>query len=366
MAGHNSLELEIHHLFQEGYDLEAICLEVIGRYDKSDIISPSEIESVSHFLMTAGRIDLLFRFYLKGLRKKSLAIFPWGYFAEAVLQLAPAHESQSEFGISEELLDLIEAGLEQQTQEQSCFKSPLLTKTIPEVASRLEKLNNSFALKQLELKSQLMTQLNQHRLYQLVDQEEQTLLELIRIFPNDLEVKLLHQAHLEKKADDILSRIKFSTTPNQTSTARYKTEYQTAEAQKEIDDLSENLWLIAQQLQSSSPDQISHLALMAFQTELYELSLKIIELSPKNHSVDWLKAEILLESGRYLDLLNHIEALEKEPLTVDATFGSVYMKAQAYYGLGQKQMAINLLESLVQRSPFYRSTEALLHEWKNS
>ena len=52
--------------------------------------------------------------------------------------------------------------------------------------------------------------------------------------------------------------------------------------------------------------------------------------------------------------------------TPDATYGALYLKAQAYFGLGQKEMAIQLLESLSAKVHSYRSTEALIHEWKNS
>ena len=79
-----------------------------------------------------------------------------------------------------------------------------------------------------------------------------------------------------------------------------------------------------------------------------------------------LKAEILFESGRFLDLLKHVEHIEKDlSISPESTYGAVYLKAQAYHGLGQKDLAIQMLESLSQIRPSYRSTEALLHQWRS-
>ena len=381
MAGNNSLELDIHKLFEDGNDLETICYEVIAKYEKSDVISPSEIESVSHFLMTAGRIDLLFKFYLKSLRKNSLALFPWGYFTEAVLQLANAAQSKSTFLGGEDtnasasennlmnqtLLDLIEMGALEQNQEQSCIRSPLLVHSIPDIALRLERTNNSYALEKLRLKAKLMSELNQQRLYQTADQEEKTLQQLIKIFPDDAEIKLLHQAHLEKKADEILIRIRSMPVPSSSGRhpSSYRATWSSEESLEQIAQMSTQLRALAEKLVNTGPEQIQHLAMMAFQTELYELSLELLQMCPTSFSTDWLKAEVLFESGRFLDLLKHIEYLETQPSeTVEATYGAVYMKAQAYYGLGQKDLAIRLLEALSQKAPEYRSTHALLHEWK--
>ena len=115
MAGHNSLELEIHSLFQAGHGLDAICGEVLSKYEKNDVISPFEAESISHFLLSAGRIDLLFKFYLKCLRKKTIASIPWGYFAEAVKKV--------EKDLPDLVISLIEMGLEADPLEKRDRKS---------------------------------------------------------------------------------------------------------------------------------------------------------------------------------------------------------------------------------------------------
>ena len=84
MAGNNNLELEIHSMFIEGSTPEHICTEILSKYSKTDVLSPNEAESISHFFIALGRFDLLFSFYASALRRNALGIFPWGYFAQAV------------------------------------------------------------------------------------------------------------------------------------------------------------------------------------------------------------------------------------------------------------------------------------------
>ncbi len=356
MAGNNSLELEINTLFQEGRSLETICSEIISKYEKSDVLSPSEIESISHFLTTIGRIDLLFKFYLKCLRKNSLSDFPWGSFAQAYVE----NESQ----LSEDIVDLIEASFADKKNYENAAKSPVLVNAIPSLSTYLTTKKNEFEKDRLQIKTKLILQLNHNRLYQLKDQEEQTLQQLIKIFPHDLEVKLLRQAHLEKKADEILARIR---TPASRKRSKKAIEVVSRETEEFVSELKKHINTLADRLQTEAPEQIYNLTMLALQFELYGLSLELINKSPKTFASEWLKAEILFESSRFLDLLKHLETLEKDMTsTPESTYGAIYLKAQAYFGLGQKQIALQLLESLSAKVSSYRSTEALIHEWKNS
>lgn|GEM_PF-7095146 len=356
MAGNNSFELEINTWFQEGTTLETICSEIISKYEKNDVLSPSEIESLSHFLTSAGRTDLLFKFYLRCLKKESLSDFPWGSFAQAYL------ENQSH--LSEDILDLVDSYLsETENLENSC-KSPILVNALPHLSTYLITKKNEFENERMQIKTKFISQLNHNRLYQLREQEEQTLQQLIKIFPHDIEVKLLHQAHLEKKADEILTRIR---SPATRKYSKRVFDTVTTETETFIANLKKHINTLADRLQIEAPEQIYNLTMLALQFDLYDLSLELINKSPKTFASEWLKAEILFESARFLDLLKHIESLEKKMTTTpESTYGAIYLKAQAYYGLGQKQIALQLLESLSAKVSSYRATEALIHEWRNS
>ena len=356
MAGNNSLELEISTLFQEGNTLENICAEIVNKYEKSDVISPSELESVSHFLTLAGRVDLLFNLYLKALRKNSISALPWGSFAMAAKSF--------DRDILEELSEIIEAALNQTQAYDNAIKYPALTNYVPSLTLQTDKIKESFNQERLQLKTKLISQLNHNRLYQLSEQEDQTLHQLVKLFPQDTEVKLLHQAHLEKKADEILVRAR---APSVKRYSKKIIETHSKETDEFIRKIEGTLLQLASRLETEAPDQIYNLTLLALQFNLWDLGLQLINRAPKTFASEWLKAEILFESSRYLDLLKHIEMIERTMSgTPEATYGALYLKAQAYYGLGQKEMAIQLLETLASKVNSYRSTEALIHEWKNS
>jgi hypothetical protein len=356
LAGNNSLELEISTLFQEGNTLDIICAEIVSKYEKTDVISPSEIESVSHFLTLAGRIDLLFNLYLKCLRRDTISSFPWGSFAYAA-----RHYSRD---VVDELADVIEAALNDKRNYDNAVKYPPLTNAVPSLNYQLMGLKDAYNQERLQIKTKLIAQLNHNRTYQLTEQEEQTLQQLVKLFPQDTEVKLLHQAHLEKKADEILVRARAPVSKRYTKKVIESVNKETADFIEKIED---NLMNLAARLETEAPDQIYNLTLLALQFNLYDLSLNLINRAPKTFASEWLKAEILFESSRFLDLLKHIEMIERTMTTTpEATYGALYLKAQAYYGLGQKEMAIQLLETLSSKVNSYRSTEALIHEWKNS
>ena len=356
MAGNNSLELEISSLFQEGNTLETICSEIISKYEKSDVISPSEIESISHFLTLAGRVDLLFSFYLKCLRKDSVAFFPWGSFSIACSRL-------DHFDL-DDVIDIIEAALADKKNYDNAARSPYLVDSVPALTTFLMNQKSTFQTERLQVKTKLISQLNHNRLYQLTEQEEQTLQQLVKLFPQDAEVKLLHQAHLEKKADEILIRARVPVSKRYNKRVSDPTSVETDEFVAQV---KTHLITLAKRLQVEAPDQIYNLTLLAMQFELYDLSIELINRAPKTFASEWLKAEILFEASRFLDLLKHIEMIERTMTTTpEATYGALYLKAQAYYGLGQREMAIQLLETLSSKVNSYRSTEALIHEWKNS
>jgi hypothetical protein len=356
LAGNNSFELEINTLFQEGNTLETVCTEIVNKYEKSEVISPSELESLSHFLTQAGRVDLLFNLYLKSLKKNSISYLPWGCFAAA--------SKIYDRDVLEELSEIIEFAFNQTQNFENAVKYPPLSNYVPSLTLQIDKIKENFNQERLKLKTKLISQLNHNRLYQLSEQEEQTLQQLVRQFPQDSEVKLLHQAHLEKKADEILIRAR---APSSKKYSKKIIESPSKDADEFIKKIEDTLLQLVSKLEGEAPDQIYNITLLALQFNLWDLSLQLINRAPKTHAGEWLKAEILFESARYLDLLKHIEMIERTmTATPDATYGALYLKAQAYHGLGQKEMAIQLLESLSAKVHSYRSTEALIHEWKNS
>jgi tetratricopeptide (TPR) repeat protein len=242
---------------------------------------------------------------------------------------------------------------------------PELVDHLPKVAELEKNDRESQIHHQLELKNKLISQLNHNRLYQLNEQEEIVIKQLVKNFPNDTEIKLLHQAHLEKKADEILSRVRSQRRSAPINSTPYAVHNE--ESEEFISKLKVQIQKIATDYKDTFPEQIYNLALLCMNFELYDFSFDLLSQAPETYAGEWLKAEILFESGRFLDLLKQVEDLEKKfSTTPDSTYGAIYLKSQAYYGLGQKDIAIQMLEALSEAYPSYRSTEALLHQWRST
>ncbi len=354
----NSLEIAIHNLFQENASTEFVCRELLSKYDKNEIISSDELESLSHFFISIGQIELLKKFYLRCLRLKKINQLPIGFLAE-MLQKNQTDWNESTVAFFDYLIQVSK-------EESTYLKSNLLSYYFNEIPKKIAEAHQKFKESQLELKKQLIEQLSKNRIYQLSDQEENVLKQLVRLFPHDIEIGILKQAHLERKADQILS--KFS---NQKDLNNYKFKshpYKQGSAETQAIEMVE--FQIRNILKSDTDKnqqlkaEFYNLAIFTFQINLFELTLEVLERCPENKSSLWLKAETLFECGRHLDLLKLIEKLESDSdYTADDASGAIYLKALAYHGLGQTELAQRFLSALAQNVPNYRSTEAYLQEW---
>ena len=98
-----------------------------------------------------------------------------------------------------------------------------------------------------------------------------------------------------------------------------------------------------------------------------QMALEILnglKANETNSSTRWLKLELLLCNRRFVEALDL--ALELEIAEADdpeTTFAINYIRAQAFWGLGQKDQALALIESLSRVRPNYRSIHSLKHKW---
>lgn len=344
----NSLEIEIHNLFQENASVDFVCHGLLSKYEKNETLSSQEVQGLSHFLILAGKFELLKKFYIKCLRLKKIGQLPLGFIAEAM--------ALNKIEFNEEAVGFFEYIISFQPDEATTVQSDLLRPYSPVVEERYQSLKNSFQKDRVAVKAKLVEQLSKNRLYQLTEQENATLDQLTRLFPNDIEVGILKQDQLERKADEILSRLKAKKTLSKPKS--------TSEFSPIATDLENSIRSLSDKFVTDAPEQLYNLSILAYQFDFFELTLEILEKTPATHSRDWLMAEVLHDCGRFLDLLKLIESLENSPDSLpEDTHGAIYLKALAYYGLGQKDLATRLLNSLSRAVPFYRSTEALLHEW---
>jgi predicted Zn-dependent protease len=94
-------------------------------------------------------------------------------------------------------------------------------------------------------------------------------------------------------------------------------------------------------------------------------ALTALRNSPSRPGVPWLELDLLLETERFVEVLEKAEKLERKySSNPEASFSAVYAKAIALNRLGQKHEALMLLEGIVKVRPGYRSAHSLLLKWK--
>lgn len=114
----------------------------------------------------------------------------------------------------------------------------------------------------------------------------------------------------------------------------------------------------------TSPQAAVDLTLMFYFFELYNEALAVISVAPETPSVNWLRLELKVLSGRFVDAMEEARRLEQIYATdPESTFATTYARAQCLWELGQNSLAINLLQGIVSIRPYFRSAHSLLKQW---
>ena len=115
------------------------------------------------------------------------------------------------------------------------------------------------------------------------------------------------------------------------------------------------------------PELFYDLAIFCCFLEDWKSALGFInQVTTPSQARDWLEIEILIHLHRYVDVLQGLSILENRwHFDAETFFASSYARAQAYYGLNQKEKALEVLETLLSTRPLYRQASELLSLWKS-
>lgn len=114
------------------------------------------------------------------------------------------------------------------------------------------------------------------------------------------------------------------------------------------------------------PESAYDLSILLTQMELFDAALECLRYSPTSLEKDWLNLDLLVKSKNYLSAIDESFDIEKKyadnPETI---FATLHLRAQALYGLGEKEKAIQLLEVLVATAPRNQTAKVLLETWRD-
>lgn len=344
-----SLELEIKSLLDELGRPSAVAERLIPYIEGSeDLLTPDVILTLSRFLLHAGLYAELIGFVSRHVKQENFKV-PWPYFLEAI--------ALSRQGFDDMLADVLLEGIDEQGQRADASRSKALDLHTPEL--RAERADRRLqALKQHRReKDRLIEQLATLRTQQLYEQERQLLLKLQKMYPGDADIAREAKNHKERYALEILSKH---------SRLSKTFSFEALPADNDVETLKAGFADVLIRAAEADPDAALDLAISAAMLELWETALDALSFAPESRARDWLHLELLLGARRFLEMLHllaHVEQTHADD--PEAFFATAYLRAQALWGLGQKEQATEVLESLLASRPQYRAGVSLLSHWRS-
>lgn len=344
------IELEIQNLLKEYSDLNVIAEKLLSLIESEpEYLTSENITAVFRFLLNAKLPSKIVQFTITYLENSSVPI-PWPYFIEALDSIRN--------NLDEDTIKALNEGISKLQAELEASRSQKLDDVIPGMrewrSQRRLKIQQEYLNKKRDLIDELIT----FRTQRLVEEEKNLLKKLQKLYPGDPEVKKELDEHKQRYALEILQK----RVPKVRS-LRFD-DLNTPDF--EVEKVRQNLLSSIKEEALKNPDLAVDLAILAFMIDNFEEALEIIQNCENTPTVLWLRAELLLRSKKYLELLGEITRIELHfSYDPETFFATAYYRAQALWGLGQKDMAREVLEGLIISRPHYRAATALLSIWSS-
>ena len=324
---------------------------LIQRFE-SEFLGMTDFELLGQLVLRSGHYMEFSYLCLKKLQDN--AEIPWAHFAECLRLGLPSFS----FALRKALF----SGAEMQKLVEHLCRNHHLDDVSPELPKIRKERVSTWHDKHHFLKKELLNQIEMLRTQELDAEEEKALRKLQKFFPKDLAIQKLMEQAKERKAL-LLLEAKVRAPESQWE----KTEHpMLSEEDREM--LQNIIGSMSKHVKKHS-ELARDFAVALLTWDHPEGALEILENHKKGKrrtkSEVWLQMEALLMARRFLALLELIDVTEKSPnLEPDDTFGLLYLKARALWGLGSRFSAIEILENLVNHRPHYRSALTLLRLWK--
>jgi hypothetical protein len=346
--------MQIRELLLEFGEAEPVAADLADRWNRH-LLSPKEQDSLGLFLLRTGFYDLFFQ-NLRRLIKAQLPL-PWTALAQALLS--------SGFKLSKlEIQTIIDA-----VSEQNGFKELLKVKGTetwhPTLTQKKDEFKEGLASELVSRRQFLKEKMEFFRNQRMFNDEARVLKELRALFPKeeqlneeDLELEKKQQSLEERWARKVIAE---GPSPrNLEEVLQQKNDELTPEQVLVKYQIVQSALKFARKNHRLAYDIALHLHFMEMSSE----ALEALEFSEPSLAVDWLRLDLLLKAKRFVEALHETHRLEKQyAAEPESTFSAVYARALALWELGQKSLAIELLQNIVKIRPDYKSAHSLLMAW---
>ena len=265
--------------------------------------------------------------------------------------------AQASLKPSEATLESLQKGL----KKQSAFADLLPCQAFDKWDERLTEMRKQYQAKQVDdqraYKQSLVEKFEFLNNERMTEQAVQVLNQLRKLYPTDPQFIQFEQKFKELRAREVIASMP---APQPLEMEEIK-DVVLSEADAEMI----RMFLTeTERLANSHPKLPFDMAIAFWFLEQFTAGLEVIKFAEGNESLDWLVAELLLATRRYVECLDYLSLIEQNYSgNPETTFAVSYLRAQAYKRLGQKDKALEILRSIVHVRPGYRSAQRLLSEW---
>ena len=338
------VEKEIQKMLSTGQTSSSIAQNMLGK--KNITKNTDNFLAVCRFMYQSGLYQLLIQTAISRLKKKE--VVPWAFIIEIL--------ASQKMNIPKEKRAFFIEGIIAQDQISSILTSHSWDKTHPELVNMKMEVIEQINRDKNHTFIKLMEDLEFIQAQGILKKEEEILKKLKEIDPENPDINEKWLQFREKWGRNIIYQKKtHSLTKHRISSLPSEKE------KKQIEKIAKSVKTILKKTPEKSYDMA---VLFSFVGYPY-LAIQILKDHMDNVSSEWLYLDLLLQSKLYLDCLSFLDIMEvKYSDDPETTFALIYLRAKAYYGLGKKKKAKDILSDLLKVRPNYRLTHYLLNQWK--
>lgn len=325
------LEIVIKKLLEE-YDQTYVADDLLKKWDRGEL-SEKDQDVAAQFLIQSGFLSTLQNQFTKQLTQDRY--ISWIPLLELI--------SRTNQSVPDNYVDPILVGMTEMHQLDNIINAQAAKSLHPRFKKLIDSLMN-------DLEENLTTAPKKRHKRQSPQKLSEEVKKLSDDLNNNTSVSEMDLARIKKlisKKENDLSKIFDKSLPEI--------------EEKESREIAKNVIESAKQ----KPESAYDLSILLTQMELFDAAIECLSYAPPSREKDWLNLDLLVRSENYLSAINESFNVEKkyakDPETI---FATLQLRAQALYGLGEKDKAIQLLEKLVETSPKNQTAKVLLQTWR--
>ncbi len=338
------IEKKIQKMLSSGHSSATIARYLLGKKKLSK--DTESFLAICRFMYQAGQNKLIMETAISRLKKKE--VVPWAFIIEIL-------ESQ-DILIPKEKRAVFIKGILEQKQIPALITSHSWDKYHPELKELKTKMIKQISRKKNRAFIKYTEDLEFIQSQGILKKEEEILKKLKKLEPENPEVQEKWIQFREKWGRHIIQQKKTNLL-NKHNISHLPSEKEKQQAEK----ISKSI----KKMLKDTPEKSYDMALLFSFASYPHLALQILKSHLNTVSAQWLYLDLLLQSALYLDCLSFLDTMEvrynHDPETV---FALTYIRAKAYYGLGKKKKAKDILSHLLKVRPNYRLTHHLLKQWE--